>query len=87
MTLSETLVIFAVSQVFILLSVTWKAASVYGELKTEIKKNREDINNLGRQLRQFDRLAWQRLDNIDNFLQQNYNYNPSSLNLFEQEEK
>lgn len=83
MNLSEAAIIFVISEIIIFFSLIWKVASKYGELKEADKRNHDDTNNLGRKVRKYDRLTWQRIDSIEAFLQARHDYNPPSLNLFE----
>ena len=64
----------------------WKFAAAWGELRQADKQNHLDINSLGRKVRKYDKLTWQRLDNMETFLQNRFDYNPPSINLFEEEE-
>lgn len=83
MNISETLIVFIISEIIILLSIVWKAASVYGELKSTIQKNAEDISQIAKLLRRNDKLSWQRMNKMEEFLQSKGGYNPVSLSLFD----
>ena len=83
MQLSEAVLIFLIAELIAGITMIWRFASAWGSLREADKTNHRDINALGQRVRRYDRLTWERLDNIETFLQENYGYNPPSLNLFE----
>ena len=85
MQISEALLVFLVSELIAGIVVLWKFASAWGSLREADRKNHDDINNLGRKVRKYDRLTWQRIDSLEAFLQIRYDYNPPSLNLFDED--
>lgn len=86
MTLTEGWAIFLIGQTIVLFVVTLKFGMAYGRLIQADKANHEDINNLGKKVRKYDKITWQRLDNIENFLTEKARYNPPSLNIFDGED-
>ncbi|MGB3536008.1 MAG: hypothetical protein WBA13_21140 [Microcoleaceae cyanobacterium] len=83
MNLSEGWAIFIVGQVIVLLAITWKVAAVYGQLKRNDELNKHDLNNIGKKVRRIQSLSWQRLDNIEAFLEKKAAYHPPTLEYFE----
>lgn len=86
MILTEGWAIFIIGQMMVLFIVTLKFGMAYGRLIQADKLNYEDINRLGKKVRRFNKLTWQRLDNLEEFLSEKARYTPPSLNLFEEED-
>lgn len=83
MQVSEAILIFLLTELIAGIFVLWRFASAWGGLKQTDKDLLKDINSLGKVMRHRDKLTWQRLDRIEAYLQENYNYNPPSLNVFD----
>lgn len=66
----EILLPILIAEIIGLGSLIWKLASTYGELKRADFDNKKDINNLGKKVNKIDDLTWQRIDNIEEFLQE-----------------
>lgn len=80
----------AIAGLFItLIGFLWKTASIYGDLKYQIRQNREDINRLGNALRKdLSNQTWiifALIDHIQEHLQRNSNYYPPSLRRDEEQ--
>ncbi len=82
MKITEAVLIFLIAELIAGIAIIWKFASAWGGLKQADKDNHDDINAIGKRMRQTDKLTWQRIDAIENFLS-NRGYNPPSLNIFE----
>lgn len=82
MKITEAVLIFLISDLIAGIAIIWKFASAWGGLKQSDKDNRDDINAIGKRMRQTDKLTWQRIDAIEKFLAIR-GYNPPSLNIFE----
>lgn len=81
----EVLIPILVGEVIGLGGLIWKLAQAYGELKKADQNNKTDINNLGKTVRTYDRLTWERLDTIETYLEESGGDPPfrrKSLNLF-----
>jgi hypothetical protein len=86
MILTEGWAIFIIGQIVILFAVTLKFGMAYGRLVQANQANHEDINRIGKKLRSLNKLSWQRLDSIEEFLIEKARYSPPSLNIFEEED-
>lgn len=82
----EILVPILIGEIIGLGGLIWKLATAYGELKKADHNNKVDINQLGQSVRRTDRLSWERMDNIEEYLE-NLPTDPpfrrKSLNLFD----
>ena len=85
MNIPEGLIIFLVSEIIVFLGLIWKVSANYGELKQADKQNHEDINNIARKQRRVDKLLWQRMDSLEEYMRENLDYQPPSLNLFDED--
>lgn len=65
------------------LGLFWRVASIYGDLKYQIRQNREDINRLGNALRKdLSNQTWTiyaLIEHIQEHLERESNYYPPSL--------
>lgn len=85
MQISEAVLIFLIAELVAGITMIWRFAAAWGSLREADKKNHDDINNLGRKVRKYDRLTWQRIDSLEAFLQNRHDYNPPSLNIFDED--
>lgn len=87
----EVLLPILIAEIIGLGGLIWKLASAYGELKRADYDNKKDLNNLGQKVRQIDSLTWQRVDEIEDFLEDlppspgKLPFRRKSLKIFEKE--
>lgn len=84
MKITEAVLIFLIAELIAGIAMIWKFAAAWGSLRQADKDNYNDINAIGKRMRQTDKLTWQRIDAIENFLITK-GFNPPSLNIFEED--